>query len=60
MTDNHMDIEDALKRLGVPNDIAEVTQTFTPGPDQTSIERIKQRTMQMAQSNSINNKQKCN
>jgi len=60
MTDNHMDIEEALKRLGVPDDIAEVTQMFTSGPDQTSIERMKQRTMQLAQSDPINNKQKRN
>jgi len=60
MTDNHMDIEGELKRLGVPDDIAEVTQTFTYGPDQASIERIKQRTMQMAQSDPIINEQKRN
>jgi len=57
MTDNHMDIEKALKRLGVPDGI-EVIKAFTSGPDQTSIERIKKRTMQMVQSDIINNKQK--
>jgi len=43
MTDNHMDIEEALKQLGVPDDVAEVAQTFTSRPDQSSIEGIKQR-----------------
>lgn len=60
MTDNHMDIEEQLKRLVVPDDVAEVTQTFTSGPDQSSIERMKQRTMKMAQSDPINNMQKRN
>ena len=60
MTDNHIEIEEALKRLVVPDDIAEVTQTFASGPDKTSIERIKQRTMQMAQSDQITKEQKRN
>lgn len=60
MIDNHMDVEEALKRLGVPDDITEFTRTFTSGPDQASIEKIKQRTMQMVQSDQIKNKQKRN
>lgn len=60
VTEDQMDIEVEIQRLGVPDDIAEVTQTFTLGPDQTSIERIKQRTMQLIQSDPTNAKQKRN
>lgn len=44
-----MDIEEALERLAVPDDITEFNKACSPSPDPESIERIKHRTIQMVQ-----------
>lgn len=49
MIDNFTDVEKALERLAVPDDITEFTKTYSLSPNQESIERIKHRTMQMVQ-----------
>lgn len=48
-TEEFIDIEEALQRLSLPDDIPEFTQNF-PGPDLEASERIKRRTMQLVQS----------
>ncbi|MDR3602927.1 MAG: hypothetical protein P4L49_21030 [Desulfosporosinus sp.] len=49
MTDNFTDIEEALERLCVPDDIMEFAQTNSSEPTEESIERIRHRTLQLAQ-----------
>lgn len=56
MTNEFLDIDKALEQLGLPDDFIEVTGTPEDGPDRQTTERIKQRTLQMAQSNLIEHK----